>query len=110
MSVALQFKLTQTGQAAVWNANNTGTSLNLTHIQFGSGNRAPSGTETALLTPQQAVAIAAGFSVSATQIRMSAIFGPRPPLPGDSTAGCTTMGGCGWFTPDGRMVDYIPSP
>ena len=75
MSVALQFKLTQTGQAAVWNANNTGTSLNLTHIQFGSGNRAPSGTETALLTPQQAVAIAAGFSVSTTQIRMSAIFG-----------------------------------
>ncbi len=74
MSVALQFKLTQTGQAAVWNANNTGTSLNLTHIQFGSGNRAPSGTETALLTPQQAVAIAAGFSVSSTQIRMSAIF------------------------------------
>lgn len=74
MSVALQFKLTQTGQAAVWNANNTGTSLNLTHIQFGSGNRAPSGTETALLSPQQAVAIAAGFSVSSTQIRMSAIF------------------------------------
>lgn len=74
MSVALQFKLTQTGQAAVWNANNTGTSLNLTHIQFGSGNRAPSGTETALLNPQQAVAIAAGFSVSTTQIRMSAIF------------------------------------
>ncbi|WP_395060414.1 hypothetical protein [Polaromonas sp.] len=74
MSVALQFKLTQTGQAAVWNASNTGTSLNLTHIQFGSGNRAPSGTETALLSPQQAVAIAAGFSVSSTQIRMSAIF------------------------------------
>ena len=74
MSVALQFKLTQTGQAAVWNASNTGTSLNLTHIQFGSGNREPSGTETALLNPQQAVAIAAGFSVSSTQIRMSAIF------------------------------------
>jgi hypothetical protein len=74
MSVALQFKLTQTGQAAVWNASNTGTSLSLTHVQFGSGNRTPSGTETALLSPQQAVAIAAGFSVSATQIRMSAIF------------------------------------
>lgn len=74
MSVALQFKLTQSGQAAVWNARNTGISLNLTHIQFGSGNRAPSGTETALLNPQQAVPIAAGFSVSPTQIRMSAIF------------------------------------
>ncbi|MCE1186341.1 MAG: hypothetical protein LWW92_12130 [Rhodocyclales bacterium] len=74
MSVALQFKLTQTGQVAVWNANNTGTSLNLTHIQFGSGNRVVSGTETALLSPQQAVAIAAGFSVSSSQIRMSAIF------------------------------------
>lgn len=74
MSLVFQLKLTQTGQTAVWNANNTGTSLNLTHIQFGSGNRAPSGTETALLIPQQAVAIAAGFSVSSTQIRMSGIF------------------------------------
>lgn len=75
MSVALQFKLTQVGQAAVWNATNTGMSLNLTHIQFGSGRRAPSGTELALVQPKQAAPIAAGFSVSPTQIRMSAIFG-----------------------------------
>lgn len=75
MSVSLQLRLTELGQAAIWNASNTGTALTLTHIQFGSGNRVPSGTEIALLTPQQAVAIAAGFAVSATQIRMSAIFG-----------------------------------
>jgi hypothetical protein len=75
MSVALQFKLTQVGQAAVWNATNTGMSLNLTHVQFGSGRRVPTGTELALLSPKQAAPIAAGFSVSATQIRMTAIFG-----------------------------------
>ena len=75
MSLTLQFKLTQAGQAAIWNANNTGLALSLTHIQFGSGNRTPSGAETALLNPQQTTPIAAGFSVSPTQIRMSAIFG-----------------------------------
>ncbi|MCE1184471.1 MAG: tail fiber protein [Rhodocyclales bacterium] len=74
MSIALQFKLTLAGQSAVWNASNTGTALNLTHVQFGSGNRTPSGSETALLVPQQTAAIAAGFSVSGSQIRMSAIF------------------------------------
>lgn len=74
MSVALQFKPTQGGQAAIWSPSNTGTGLSLTHIQFGSGNRAPSGTEVALLSPEQAVAIAAGFKVSETQIRMSAVF------------------------------------
>ena len=75
MSVTLQFKLTQAGQAAVWNSTNTGLALSLTHIQFGSGRRAPTGTELALLTPKQAVPIAAGFRVSPTQIRMTAIFG-----------------------------------
>lgn len=31
-------------------------------------------------------------------------------VPPDNTAGCSTLGGCGWFAPDGRMVDYIPAP
>jgi hypothetical protein len=75
MSVPLRFKITQGGQTAVWNATRTGLALELTHLQLGSGNRAPSGTETALLAPQQAVPIAAGFSVTPTQIRMAGVFG-----------------------------------
>ncbi|MGQ9491796.1 MAG: hypothetical protein ACUVS6_14100 [Anaerolineae bacterium] len=33
-----------------------------------------------------------------------------PPLPPDDATGCSASGGCGWFTTDGRMVDYIPLP
>jgi hypothetical protein len=33
----------------------------------------------------------------------------RPIEPDDPT-GCSVNGGCGWFTPDGRMVDYIQAP
>ncbi len=32
------------------------------------------------------------------------------PVEPDDTSGCSTNGGCGWFTSDGRMVDYIPMP
>lgn len=34
----------------------------------------------------------------------------RPILPPDDPTGCSLLGGCGWFTQDGRMVDYIPAP
>lgn len=74
MSVSLQFKLTQAGQAAAFNATNTGLALDLTHVQVGSGNRIPTGLETALVTPVAAVGIAAGFAVSPSQIRMTAVF------------------------------------
>ena len=33
-----------------------------------------------------------------------------PPLEPDDPTGCSPNGGCGWFTPDGRMVDYIQAP
>jgi hypothetical protein len=75
MSTTLQFTVTDAGAAAAWNADNTGTEIALTHIQLGSGNKVPVGDETALLSPQQKAAIGAGFRVSDTQIRMSAIFG-----------------------------------
>ena len=74
MSTNLQFRLTSAGQQAAWNANNTGISLDLTHVQFGSGNRAPTGTETALVTPKAYVAIAAGSRVAPDQIRLSALL------------------------------------
>ena len=74
MSISLQFKLTQAGQSAAFNATNTGLSLNLTHVEVGSGNKTPTGLETALVTPVASVGIAAGFSVSPSQIRMTAVF------------------------------------
>ena len=33
-----------------------------------------------------------------------------PVKPPEDTSGCSQNGGCGWFTSDGRMVDYIPLP
>lgn len=74
MSTNLQFRLTSAGQQAAWNASNTGISLDLTHVQFGSGNRTPTGTETALVSPQAYVAIAAGSRVAPNQIRLSAML------------------------------------
>ncbi len=31
-------------------------------------------------------------------------------LPPDDGTDCSPLGGCGWFTTDGRMVDYVPLP
>lgn len=73
-STPVSFNITNVGNVALWNANNTGLDVTLTHIQLGSGNRTPDGTETALTTPEQSAPIAAGTLVSDTQIRMSAIF------------------------------------
>lgn len=74
MSVALQFSLTVAGQTAAWNAKKTGLSLDLTHIQLGSGNRLPNGLEVALVQPQEAAAIAGGSQITPNQVRMSALF------------------------------------
>ena len=74
MSTNLQFRLTSAGQQAAWNASNTGISLDLTHVQFGSGNRTPTGTETALVSPKAYVAIAAGSRVAPNQIRLSVLL------------------------------------
>lgn len=74
MSVPIQFTLTVAGQLAVWNAKKSGLSLDLTHIQLGSGNRAPDGSEVALLQAKEAVAIAGGSQITPTQVRMAALF------------------------------------
>ncbi|HZS81055.1 MAG TPA: tail fiber domain-containing protein [Herbaspirillum sp.] len=74
MSVSLNLKLTSAGQAAVFNAQNNGLKLTLTHIQFGTGKRIPDGTETALISPSQLSSISSGRKISSTQIRMSALF------------------------------------
>jgi len=70
----INMKLTTAGQAAVLNSKNTGVSLDLSHIQFGSGNKTPDGSEIALIAPHQYSQISSGLKISPTQIRMAAIF------------------------------------
>jgi hypothetical protein len=74
MSVNINFRITDAGQSAVFSATGTGTSLNLTHVQVGSGKRTPTGSETALVTPIAVVPIGYGIKISPTQIRMMATF------------------------------------
>lgn len=74
MSTPLSLILTDAGNAALWNAKNTGVTLDLTHIQFGSGNRVPGGDEVQLVLPQQSIAISGGSRISNEQIRISGTF------------------------------------
>ena len=74
MSTSLLFKLTAAGQAAAWNASNTGLQVAITHVHLGSAPRTTTGKETALTTPAQLSPIAAGSRVSPSQIRLSAMF------------------------------------
>jgi len=67
--------LTVDGQNALFNAQNTGLELALTHIQFGSGNRHADGSEVSLIDPKQTAPMSAqGQRISQTQIRVSALF------------------------------------
>lgn len=74
MSAPIGFTITSAGLAASINAISTGFNVEITHIQTGSGNRIPDGTETALVTPEQLTTIAVGSRISPSQIRMSAVF------------------------------------
>lgn len=74
MSAVINFKLTAAGQLAAWNAKKTGLSLDLTHIQLGSGNRVPDGTEVALLQAKEFAVIGGGSQITSTQVRMAALF------------------------------------
>lgn len=71
MSTAIPFKLTVAGQDAAFNLG--AIVLNITHVQLGSGNRIANGNETALVTPQEAVAISGHFEVSVGQHRIAAV-------------------------------------
>lgn len=72
MSV-LNFITTTAGNGAFWNPEYSGLDVDLTHVQFGSGNRIPDGSETALVTPMQFVALGNGAKVSSTQIKLAAV-------------------------------------
>lgn len=77
MSTQLIMKITAAGYNALANQKNTGLMLDLTHFQFGSGNRVPDGSEQSLLNPKQVSAITDGQKLPLNgklQLRMSALF------------------------------------
>jgi hypothetical protein len=78
VSAAIPFKLTVAGLDAAFNLG--AIDLNVTHVQLGSGNRLANGNETALVTPQEYVAISGHFEVSVGQHRIAAV------VPGSASA------------------------
>ena len=73
MSTNLQFKLTSAGIASAFNAG--ALSLNVTHVQLGSGNRTASGNEIALQTPKESATIGGHINVgTGGQSRIAASF------------------------------------
>lgn len=74
MTTPIQFTLTNAGLAAAVSQAQLGLNLSLTHVQLGSGNRVPNGTEVALLDPKQTVAISGGAKPAPNQLRVSAVF------------------------------------
>jgi phage-related tail fiber protein len=66
--------ITQQGQAAVFNAQATGTQLALTHMAYGTGAYNPTGTETALKAEVKRVPIGGGARITENQIRIASIW------------------------------------
>lgn len=66
--------ITQGGLAALYNAQNTGVQLALTHIGFGTGAYDPDGQEATLKGEVARVAIASGSRITPTQIRVAAVW------------------------------------
>ncbi len=74
MTIALNPTITQGGLQATFNAQNTGTQLELTHIGFGTGSYDPQGDETSLASEVKRVLISGGARIAPAQIRVSAVW------------------------------------
>lgn len=107
--------ITNVGFQAIFNANNTGVELNLTHLQLGSGQRTTDKSETTLVSPIQFQAITAAERPSLNQVRMSAVFpitqtydiceiGIWAGEPGTSGSVLFAY----WASPDGKLVTTAP--
>lgn len=115
MSVSINMTITNVGFQAIFNANNTGVELNLTHLQLGSGQRTTDKSETTLVSPIQFQAITAAERPSLNQVRMSAVFpitqtydiceiGIWAGEPGTSGSVLFAY----WASPDGKLVTTAP--
>lgn len=74
MSIVYEFKLTDAGRAAAFNAEDNGVDLLLTHVGFGAGFKLPDGTETALINEITRSAIGSGSRITPDQVRVSALW------------------------------------
>lgn len=72
MAINLALTLTLDGRDAFWNSGNTGTKLDITHLQFGTRNRLPTGEESLLSLPKQSVKIQNGNKIGPDQVRIMA--------------------------------------
>lgn len=72
MAINLALTLTLDGRDAFWNSGNTGTKLDITHLQFGTRNRLPTGEESLLSLPKQSVKIKNGNKIGPDQVRIMA--------------------------------------
>ncbi|MCX8016407.1 MAG: phage tail protein [Rhodocyclaceae bacterium] len=114
MTTTIQFTLTDAGLAAAVSQAQLGLDLRLTHVQVGSGNRSPNGSEVALLAPQQAVTISGGSKPAPNQLRVAARFASATGYPiaeiglwsGDPNAGGVLF--AYWSQPSGVLAQKFP--
>ncbi|WP_313453335.1 hypothetical protein [Stutzerimonas nitrititolerans] len=74
MANFIDIKITNAGRAAAFNAESTGIELQLTHVAFGRGSKAPTGTEVAMLDEIKRVTIGGGSRVADAQVRVWAVW------------------------------------
>ncbi|MBK5646286.1 MAG: tail fiber protein, partial [Acinetobacter sp.] len=72
MAINLELKLTLDGKDAFWNSKKTGVQLDITHIQFGTRNRVPTGEESLLNQPKQSTKVQNGSKIGPDQVRILA--------------------------------------
>ncbi len=114
MTTPIQFTLTDAGLAAAVSQAQIGFKLSLTHVQLGSGNRTPNGTEVALLNPRQTVTISGGSKPTPNQLRIAARFASETGYPiaeiglwaGDPNAGGVLF--AYWSQPAGVLAQKFP--
>ena len=72
MAINLALTLTLDGRDAFWTSGKTGSKLDITHLQFGTRNRLPTGEESLLSLPKQSVKIQNGNKIGPDQVRIMA--------------------------------------
>jgi microcystin-dependent protein len=71
-TASIPFKLTSVGIDEAFYKDTLTLNLNITHVQIGDGNRTPTGTEVALVSPRESAAINNSYNISVDQHRIGA--------------------------------------
>ncbi len=100
--MALPITITDAGRAEIINAQNTGTGLvTITEIGFGTGQYAPTKTQTALQAQVKRVSSIAGQAVAADTIHVMAL---------DETSAAYNVGEFGLFSDKGTLIAVYSQP